>query len=1228
MGAEIDRLEIQIQAQATKASNALDNIVNKLERVSNSLGGVNGKGLTEFAQGIEKIANASAQLGNVKTADFTRLATNLKGLSSLNGKEIYGAAQAMRTMANSLNGFGKASRNSVAVTELASSIAKLGNKSVASAISNMPKLATSLKTMMVTLSKAPVVSKNVIQMTNALANLAAQGTRVGSASNSLTGGLTRTGNAMARAKRHTLSLAAAFGKFYASWFLIIRGIRKLWGSIESSMDYIETLNYFDAAFGQVAENADLQSWKELGYSSAEAYYNSFSDRAKEVTSKMSGFAINGNGTLTATGLPSLGIDPEKLMNYQAVFGQMSSSIGVASETSLKLSQALSEIGADLASVKNLDFDKVWNDMASGLAGMSRTLDKYGVNIRNVNLQQKLNELGIKANITALNQNDKALLRATILLDSTRYAWGDLADTINQPANQLRLLTANFQNLARAIGNLFLPVLQAVLPYINGLVIALQRLVGWIGGLLGIDSAIGKITSSIGSGADNIGDLLDGANGASDALGDAADNAKKLKNITMGIDELNIVSQQDSSGAGAGGGIGGGLLDDVFLDAFDDYQKAWDEAFGGVENKAQEIADRIIDAFKRGDWYGIGEYISTSLRDVLNSIKWESVYEGARKFGTGLAQFFNGLIRPDTFYAVGKTIAGALNTAIYAALAFGEEFDFENLGESIAAGINGFFDTFDFKSLARTLNVWTKGLFSAVRTALKKIEWSSVWNGIKDFITELDVDTVAIIVGGFALIHAGKYLAGTVLKEIISKKFANLFTGAFGTSTLAGAQGVAAGFAIGATIYVAFKFAEDAKKWWKNIKEFGWDDGRKITANENAANPYVDDSEYNKSIDSMNEKWNKFWKNIRETANKNAANPYIQDSEYNRRLSEMKTNWDNFRKKLAEENPANPYIETSEYNRKIDEMIGKWVGFGESIKAALASAGVFFSEWWTESVAPWFTTEKWYELGQGILDGLGLKWEEFKAWWQESALGIWWQESVAPWFSLESWYALADGMLQGISTKWADLVKLWTTNITKWWNTNVAPWFTVARWQLLGENLKNGVFGGFKGIAQKTVDVLNSIISAFEGMVNKIVEKVNDLIDKINDSLGPFMPHIPNIKFKADFGRIPVPQFADGGFPASGEMFIARENGLTEMVGSIGHHAAVANNDQIVESVSVGVSKGVEVAVANALAPYLQQIAQNTREAADKDMTVNLDDRDIFKASERGRKSIGLRIRTI
>ena len=234
-------------------------------------------------------------------------------------------------------------------------------------------------------------------------------------------------------------------KQFVSVKTAVNGVKKMGSAIESSMDYIENLNYFNKAFGQVAEKADLKAFEEMGYDSAEAYYNSFSQRAEELTQKMTGFKVSENGMLEATGGKSLGLDPSQLMNYQAMFAQMSSSMGVTSETSLKLSNALTMIGADLASVKNMDFNKVWEDMASGLAGMSRTLDKYGVNIRNVNLQQKLNELGIEANITKLNQNDKALLRTIILLDSTRYAWSDLSGTLEQPANQLRLIKANLNN---------------------------------------------------------------------------------------------------------------------------------------------------------------------------------------------------------------------------------------------------------------------------------------------------------------------------------------------------------------------------------------------------------------------------------------------------------------------------------------------------------------------------------------------------------------------------------------------------------------------------------------------------------------------------------------------------------------------------------------------------------------------------------------------------------------
>lgn len=428
-----------------------------------------------------------------------------------------------------------------------------------------------------------------------------------------------------KATKKTNSFIVALGKLYAAVWALRRVFNGLWGSIEKSIDYIETLNYFDAAFGQVAENADLSQWKQLGYDSAEAYYNSFSSRAKELTSKMSGFFVGKNGILEATKMPSLGIDPTQVMNYQAIFGQMSSSMGIASETALKLSDALTMIGADLASVKNMDFDKVWQDMASGLTGMSRTLDKYGVNIRNANLQQKLIELGIDANISALNQNDKALLRTIILLENTKYAWGDLARTINQPANQIRLLRANIASLSRMIGNLFLPIVAKVLPYINAFVIALQRLFTWIGRILGIN--ISNISSSIGSAGDSIGDLIGDTEDENNSLENAADNAKKLKNNLLGIDELNILSedQSDSLGEIDTSGIGG-LLDDAFYDALAVYQDAWDKAFSNMENKANELADKIVEFAKYAfqpiskAWAAEGDFVVESWKNAFGSIK--------------------------------------------------------------------------------------------------------------------------------------------------------------------------------------------------------------------------------------------------------------------------------------------------------------------------------------------------------------------------------------------------------------------------------------------------------------------------------------------------------------------------------------------------------------------------------------------------------------------------------
>lgn len=661
MGTEIDRLEIEVEAQATKANNALDKLVGKLERLAGSLGNIDGNALTGLSKGIDSLSNSMQGMKNVGTADFTRLAKNISQIGSVDTSGINKTANAINRISSSLGQPESVINGAAAIGELAKGISKLGNKSVITAIDNMPKLATALNSMMNTLSKAPTVSSNLINMTTALAGLANQGSKVGSTTRSMTSSLNGYSASAQRASQSSKGLASVFGSLYANFFWVKRGADKLWKSIETSMDYVETLNYFDAAFGQVAESA-VSQWEDAGAESAEAYYKSFSDRAKQLTSKMTGFSVKDDGTLQATGQPSLGIDPEKLMNYQATFGQMASSMGVTAETSLKLSQALTEIGGDLASVKNLDFDKVWNDMASGLAGMSRTLDKYGVNIRNVNLQQKLNELGIQANITALNQNDKALLRAIILLDSTKYAWGDLATTINQPANQLRLIESNFQNLSRTIGNLFLPAVSNVLPYVNAMVIALQRLATWLGNLLGID--LSKVTSSVAESSFDFGSIADEAEAATEAV-------NKLQKGIRKFDELDVITTSSGSSSGSGG-LDSGLLDDAFNKSFDEYQKAWDEAFANMENKAQDLADKIEEFFApvkkifqdlfAGDFFTAGQDTSKLVAGIFNWFADAIAAVDWYKIGNNIGEFLDGIDWIDVFKAVGRFMWEGINGA--------------------------------------------------------------------------------------------------------------------------------------------------------------------------------------------------------------------------------------------------------------------------------------------------------------------------------------------------------------------------------------------------------------------------------------------------------------------------------------------------------------------------------------------------------------------------------------
>lgn len=656
---DIDNLEIQISAESSKASKALDSLVASLTKLSTALNGVNASGLQGLSNAVTRFSTAMQSMNNVKTADFTRLAKNIQKLASINTASLNSAASAMSTIGRALNNLGTVSNNAVQVAELAKSISKLGNKSVQNAITNLPLLATALKNMMSTLNGAPRVSNNLIQMTSALANWASQGQRVGSATRGLSSNLITFGNSADVAKNKSKGLASAIGMLYAKFWLLQRAFRGLWNSIEKSMDFLETVNYFEVAMGNVAKN-NVSAWKENGYKSAEAYADSFSKRAKELTEKMSGFQIDADGNTTMLNTPSLGIDPDAVMNAQAVYAQMADSIGLTGETALNASKALTMLGADWASLKNISFDESWKKFQSALAGQTMPVRALGIDITQATLAIYAQNYGLKQNISSMNQATKTQLRLIAILDQSKVAFADLANTINSPSNQLRLLQNNMVSLARSIGNLFIPILTKVLPYINGFVIALQRLFQWIGGLLGIkfssiNSAIGGVNNSFGDMDEGVGNVNSGLDNTGKGLDKANKKAKKLKNTILGFDQLNVLtdnsddsssSKKDKDKSSIGGG-GSPILDAAIADLLAEYEKAWEDAFKRMDNKAQTVADDITKAFQR--LYEIAEPTRESIKKL-----WD---EGLSKFAdftwTALEDFWTEFLKPLGEWTLGE-----------------------------------------------------------------------------------------------------------------------------------------------------------------------------------------------------------------------------------------------------------------------------------------------------------------------------------------------------------------------------------------------------------------------------------------------------------------------------------------------------------------------------------------------------------------------------------------------
>lgn len=661
--ADIDSLQIKIKVDANNVSNALDKLANSLTNFQKSLS-IDTSKLTSISNSIQSIANAASSMNASGIKNISTLTNSINRMGKIDTSGLSRISSALKTFSADMAGTKVDGVGDIA--SIASSISRLGGVASGRAVTNIPLLAKNLKQLFTTLSTAPNVSENIIRMTNALAGLASTGAASGRAANSLGRNLNTYTASAKRATKSTFSLAAAFGKFYATYFLVIRGIKSLWKSIEGTTDYIEAFNYYTVAFNKVGKEWG-KDFEQFGYDNAEDYAQSFGNRVNELLGKMSGLKVDVDGGLISeSGMKNLGLNLQEITQYASQLASITNSLGQTGEVTTAISKSMTMLAGDISSLFNVDFSTVATNLQSGLIGQSRALYKYGIDITNATLQTYAYKYGIEKAVSEMSQAEKQQLRLLAILDQSKVSWGDLANTINSPSNMIRQFTNNVKEAGMVLGQLFIPVLQKVLPVINGVVIAIKRLLVSVANLLGI-----KIDfSSFGQGVSGYNEDLEDTADALDKVGTSAKNAQSG---IRAFDKLKVISTPKSSGSGSGAGGAGIDLTKEIMDATAEYEKVWQEAFDKMQNTALGWADKIeklLDPVKKlfkdlfnGDFFEAGQDLSGIVTGIFNwmsdaiaSVDWYQI-------GQNIGQFLAGIDWTAVFTSAGNFIGQAITAAI-------------------------------------------------------------------------------------------------------------------------------------------------------------------------------------------------------------------------------------------------------------------------------------------------------------------------------------------------------------------------------------------------------------------------------------------------------------------------------------------------------------------------------------------------------------------------------------
>lgn len=549
---EIQGLEFQIVNDSTQAVTGLQNLINTLNRLKTATNG-GATGLSKTAQGIRELSNslkglnsgdasqkitrltnaltALSQVGNVKISSsianqLTAINTALAGLKWTDGDKLTSLANGLRPLSE----LGKANMTTFInqLSKLPKVIEDLEAADIDKFTQQMTALAAAMKPFADEMQK---VSNGFSAFPSKIQKLITSTEKYNASARNAT---TTTGKFTSELK--ALNVAAVAITFRKIGHFIAQAVTE-------SNKYQEDLNLFTVALGQYAAEAQ-----------------NYAEKVSDV----------------------MGIDPAQWLRNQGVFNTLLTGFGDTAERAQLMSQNLTQLGYDISSFFNISIEDAMQKLQSGISGELEPLRRLGYDLSQARLEQTALNLGIKESVANMTQAEKAELRYYAIMTQVTTAQGDMARTLEAPANQLRILQAQLTQAARAIGNIFIPALNAILPYAIAVVQVIREIANALANLAGF-----KLTEVDYSGVNS---AAVGAGSLADNLGDAAGAAKKLKQYTAGFDELNVFAPNTGSGSGAGAGGAGGF--DFDLPTYDFLGDAVQTRIGEIKKMIEDTLAEI------------------------------------------------------------------------------------------------------------------------------------------------------------------------------------------------------------------------------------------------------------------------------------------------------------------------------------------------------------------------------------------------------------------------------------------------------------------------------------------------------------------------------------------------------------------------------------------------------------------------------------------------------------